>query len=126
MNIVILSGRLSSPPRRAELPSGTIRWNLEVSCPDSAGRLVGVPVMWEGEVPDTWAADTAIVVTGSVRRRFFRSGGATQSRTEVVAIGVVEVTRRRSEQAALTRALRCLGSETTAGLRSLLGAPPAA
>ncbi len=126
MNIVILSGRLSSDPRRAELPSGTVRWNLEVSCPDSAGRLVGVPVMWEGEVPDTWAADTAIVVTGSVRRRFFRSGGATQSRTEVVAIGVVEVTRRRSEQAALTRALRCLGSETAAGLRSVLGAPPAA
>ena len=126
MNIVILSGRLSSDPRRTELPSGTIRWNLEVSCPDSAGRLVGVPVMWEGEVPDTWGADTAIVVTGSVRRRFFRSGGATQSRTEVVAIGVVEVTRRRTEQAALTRALRCPGSETAAGLRSILGTPPAA
>jgi single-strand DNA-binding protein len=30
-------------------------------------------------------ADQDVVVVGRVRRRFFRSGGVTQSRTEVVA-----------------------------------------
>ncbi len=126
MNIVILSGRLSSAPRCTELPSGTVRWNLEVSCPDVAGRLVGVPVAWEGDVPVSWAAATPVVVTGSVRRRFFRTPGGTQSRTEVVAVAVIEVTRRRSEQAALTRAMRCLGSDGATALRSVIGAPPAA
>ncbi len=124
MNIVILSGRLSSRPRCTELPSGAVRWNLDVSCPDADGRLVGVPVAWDGEVPDTWDVHTPIVVTGAVRRRFFRSAGATQSRTEVEAAAVVEVTRRRSEDVALTRSLRFLGADTVAGLRSLLGAPP--
>ena len=95
MNIVILSGRLSSAPRSTELPSGTVRWNLEVSCPDADGRLVGVPVSWEGTVPECWEVQTPVVVAGTVRRRFFRAGGSTQSRTEVVAAAVVEVTRRR-------------------------------
>ena len=33
----------------------------------------------------SWEAGQAVVVVGHVRRRFFRAGGATQSRTEVVA-----------------------------------------
>jgi single-strand DNA-binding protein len=36
-----------------------------------------------------------VVVVGSVRRRFFRVGGATQSRTEVVADRVVAARRAR-------------------------------
>jgi single-strand DNA-binding protein len=126
MNIVILSGRLSSRPRVTELPSGTVRWNLEVSCPAADGRLVGVPISWEGHVPDAWDAGTPVVVAGAVRRRFFRTATGTQSRTEVVAVSVVEVTRRRSESAAVTRAVRFLGVDTVAGLRSVFGAPPAA
>jgi len=35
------------------------------------------------------AAGDEVVVTGRVRRRFYRAGGATQSRTEVVAHAVV-------------------------------------
>jgi hypothetical protein len=46
---------------------------------------------------------------GSIRRRFFRAGGATQSRTEVVAEQVIAADRRRQ----VIRAL--------AGLRRLLG-----
>jgi single-strand DNA-binding protein len=126
MNIVILSGHLSSAPRCTELPSGTVRWNLEVSCPDPTGRLVGVPVSWEGHVPDAWVTGTPVVVAGTVRRRFFRTSAGTQSRTEVVAASVVEVTRRRSESAAVSRAVRFLGADTVAGLRSLLGTPSAA
>ncbi len=111
MNIVILLGRLSSPPRQTELPSGTVRWNLELSCPVPDGRTLGVPVTWEGSVADGWDTDTVLVVTGMVRRRFFRAGGATQSRTEVEATAVVEVTRRRSPAQAVALATRRLGSD---------------
>jgi len=126
MNIVILIGHLSSAPRRTELPSGTTRWNLEVSCPDPSGRLASVPVSWDGSVPVAWDAATPVVVTGSVRRRFFRAGGSTQSRTEVAALAVVEITRRRPERAAMVRALRSHQEPVAAALRSVLGAPPAA
>jgi single-strand DNA-binding protein len=126
MNIVILSGLLSSAPRRTELPSGTVRWNLEVSCPDPTGRLLGVPVSWEGHVSDAWATGTPVVVAGTVRRRFFRTSVGTQSRTEVVAASVVEITRRRNESSAVIRAVRFLGADVVAGLRSLLGAPSVA
>ena len=33
--------------------------------------------------------ETEVVVVGRVRRRWFRSGGATQSRTEVLAVEVL-------------------------------------
>jgi single-strand DNA-binding protein len=110
MNIVILTGRLSSAPRCAELPSGTVRWNLEVSCTVPDGRVLGVPVSWEGHVPDSWVTGTAVAVGGVVRRRFFRTGGATQSRTEVEAAAVVEITKRRPEAAAVARAAKALGT----------------
>ena len=61
MNIVILVGRLSSEPRRTELPSGTERWNLELSCPLPDGRLVGVPVTCERGVADAWCTGTELV-----------------------------------------------------------------
>jgi len=39
-----------------------------------------------------------VVVVGVVRRRFFRAGGATQSRTEVLAEKVVRTSRTRAAQ----------------------------
>ncbi|MFN8022266.1 MAG: hypothetical protein U0Q03_12145 [Acidimicrobiales bacterium] len=118
MNIVILAGRLSSEPRRTELPSGTVRWNLELSCPTPDGRVLGVPISWESEVPDTWDTGTELVVGGVVRRRFFRAGGVTQSRTEVEAATVVEITRRRPVDTALARTLRSLDDQVRAALRA--------
>ena len=47
---------------------------------------------------------------GSVRRRFFRTSGATQSRTEVVADEVVPVTRRRQVTKLMATATEQLGS----------------
>lgn len=119
MNIVILVGRLSSAPRCTELPSGTVRWNLEVSCTVPDGRVLGVPVSWEADVPDTWDAGTEVAVAGVVRRRFFRTGGGTQSRTEVEASSIVEVTKRRSAGQAVVRAAKSLGD----GVEFLLRGP---
>jgi single-strand DNA-binding protein len=45
-----------------------------------------------------------VVVVGTVRRRFFRVGGATQSRTEVVADAVIPARRHKRVSAALREA----------------------
>ena len=69
----------------------------------------------EGEsVPVSWPAPPAgvdqlevgaeMVVLGRVRRRFFRVGGATQSRTEIVAERVVPAGQRRRVRATLDAA----------------------
>lgn len=126
MNIVVLTGALSSDPRPAELPSGTVRWALELTTATEAG-LVSVPVAWHGSLPGgTWRAGTRLVVAGSVRRRFFRAAGATQSRTEVLASALVELTGRRSESVALRTVLRSLPGDDVGALCSSAAARGAA
>jgi single-strand DNA-binding protein len=44
-------------------------------------------------------------VTGHVRRRFFRAGGGTQSRTEVVADAVVPVRSKARARRAIDEAV---------------------
>jgi single-strand DNA-binding protein len=122
VNIVILCGQLSSEPRRTELPSGTVLWSLDVSTPSPDG-VRSVPVVWQGEMSvDRWTAGTEVVVAGHCRRRFFRAAGVTQSRTEVVAAAIVEVTRRRTATAAVRAAIRALGADEVAALRSVVAA----
>ncbi len=143
MNIVIVSGRISSDPRCTELPSGELRWSIEVTTPVEAAAATGrtttarpaqagadrgatsatatVPVAWHGPLPaGEWAAGTEVCVAGSVRRRFFRVGGLTQSRTEVLAHSLVRVAARGSTTTALRRVLRALDDDEVARLRSVL------
>jgi len=63
-----------------------------------------VPVVWF-EAPAR-AAELAVdeQVVGRVRRRFFRAGGGTQSRTEVVADVVVAARQARRARSALEAA----------------------
>jgi len=49
------------------------------------------------------------VVVGRVRRRFFRAGERTQSRTEVVADAVVPATQRKRVETVLRKAHESLG-----------------
>ncbi|MEK7426564.1 MAG: hypothetical protein AAB131_22300 [Actinomycetota bacterium] len=122
MNVVILCGQLSSDPRCTELPSGELRWSIELSTPSADGMLT-VPVSWHGALPKAgWGTGTTLYVAGRVRRRFFRVGGVTQSRTEVVAQSMVELTGRGSSMVALKRALRVLDPDEAARLRSVLPA----
>jgi single-strand DNA-binding protein len=108
-NEVRLRGRLAAPPRLRELPSGDTVWNLRVvverpplppgkerprqrvdslECAVWAGRLKSQVGKWEaGDVVD---------VTGALRRRFFRAGGATASRVEVELTGGRRVRRAES------------------------------
>ena len=95
-NVVVLRGRVSSEPRVRELPSGSAIVNLEVTTVvDDVS--VSVPVVVDSATVECAAGDEVVVV-GTVRRRFFRAGGATQSRTEVLADKVVRASRARAAQ----------------------------
>lgn len=54
-----------------------------------------MPVVWSEPPSTPWLTEgVLVVVAGRVHRRFFRAGGLTQSRTEVVAEHVA--TRRQT------------------------------
>lgn len=87
MNVTVVQGHLSSAPAERTLPSGDRMVSLEVSVVRPDQRKETVPVAWPdapAQVTEL-APGTPVVVLGRVRRRFFRAGGFTQSRTEVVA-----------------------------------------
>lgn len=111
MNIVVLRGLLSRTPESRELASGSVLLQLDLSTPTSSGTAT-VPVAWF-DPPTSTAFDAGdeVVVVGEVRRRFFRAGGATQSRTEVVAGTVVRASNRRAVQTALRRAGAAVSGE---------------
>ena len=91
MNVVVLHGRLCRPSELRVLPSGDRLVALELSMARPGAKAESVPVVWH-EAPaaaESLDVDQQVVVVGRVRRRFFRAGGATQSRTEVVADVVV-------------------------------------
>ncbi len=105
MNVVVLQGSLSSDPVARTLASGSVLVSLELTTAVD-GASVSVPVAWfDPPIEVAFAAGAALVVVGTVRRRFFRSGGLTQSRTEVVATEVVAAGRRRQVRTALARAV---------------------
>jgi len=91
MNVCILGGRLTRPPEQRAVGDGRSLVIYEVAVDRPGGGSETVPVVWE-EAPAVAVdldVDAEVVVVGRVRRRWFRSGGATQSRTEVVADGVL-------------------------------------
>ena len=108
-NLVLLRGTLTNDPVVRTLPSGDRVTQLELST-QVDGRAVSVPVSVHDRAITVVAGDT-VVVTGYVRRRFFRAGGVTQSRTEVVAAEVVKATRARTVQRTIDRLLEAIGAE---------------
>lgn len=90
MNVVVLRGRLSRPALERTLASEDRLVSLEVTVP-RPGRADTVPVVARNAPPAVALLETdeEVVVVGRVRRRFFRSGSGTASRTEVVASQIV-------------------------------------
>ena len=116
MNVVILRGRLSRPPQSRALPSGDIVIAYEVTVSRPGQRAETVPVAWL-EAPASaadLAVDEEVVVVGRVRRRFFRAGGSTQSRTEVAAARVVPTRHRVRAGQAVAGALATAEKEAVA------------
>lgn len=97
MNVVVVRGILSSDPVWRDLPSGSVVVALEVTTESDSGPRASVPVTVvdptrPAEIEKLGRGDEVVVV-GEVRRRYFRAGGATASRTEVVASQVVPAGR---------------------------------
>ena len=105
-NVVVLIGRLARPAEARELPSGDRLVAYEVTVDRPGERAETVPVVWFAAPPSAGDhdVDERMVVVGRVRRRFFRTGGGTQSRTEVVAEAVVSARHTKRAAAALERA----------------------
>ena len=101
INLVVLEGTLARPAVDVELPSGDRLVQLELTVRRPGAATETVPVVWP--TPPAWASalDTGagLVVRGRVRRRFFRAGGSTQSRTEVVADAMARSSARRRARA---------------------------
>jgi single-strand DNA-binding protein len=106
-NLVVLRGGVTNAPSLRELPSGSVVAQFDVvTAVPTDGRVAtaSVPVAWTDPSPADLArlgAGVDIVVVGTVRRRFFRVAGATQSRTEVVADAVIPARRRKQVDAML-------------------------
>lgn len=105
-NVVVLSGRLARPAEMRQLPSGDSLVAYELTVPRQGARAESVPVVWFDAPPSAAEhdVDEQVVVVGRVRRRFFRAGGGTQSRTEVVAEAVVVARQARRVRAAVEKA----------------------
>jgi single-strand DNA-binding protein len=105
-NLVLLQGVLSRASERRTLPSGDELVQYEVTTRDADGRADSVPVVWPAAPARAeFDAGVVVVVAGRVRRRYFRAGGVTGSRTEVVADGVV-IAGSKAAARLVERALR--------------------
>ncbi len=113
MNVVILRGRLCRPPESRLLPSGDFLVAYDVTIDRCGQRAETVPVAWLAAPASAVDLEVGeeVVVVGRVRRRFFRSGGATQSRTEVVAHRVIPARHRVRAAQAINGALSAAGDE---------------
>lgn len=93
VNEVRLVGRVSQQPEERVLPSGDTLWSFRVVVPrpeDPARPRQQVDAVdccvWSGRVRRSvasWRVDDVVEVSGSVRRRFFRTAQGAASRFEV-------------------------------------------
>lgn len=98
INIAVLRGVIVGEPSQRTLPSGAVAVGMDLATTLSDGRVT-VPLAWINPSPRVLskvAAGREVMVVGSVRRRFFRAGGVTQSRTEVIIDQLLLATSRRS------------------------------
>ncbi|NND75522.1 MAG: single-stranded DNA-binding protein [Ilumatobacter sp.] len=111
-NLAVLRGTVTGEPSARELAGGSLVVHFSVATRLGSDASVSVPVAWHDPSPsgrNAVAAEREVVVVGTVRRRFFRSGGATQSRTEVVADRVVPAGRTKTVRSLLGSVAAQLG-----------------
>lgn len=108
MNIVVLQGTLSSEPVERTLPSGLTISDWTVSTQVDGAKLK-VPVQWTepNKAVQRFAKGDEVIITGSVRQRFYQAGGILMSRTEVVGEHVTKPTQK----VATTKLLSAVGKE---------------
>jgi single-strand DNA-binding protein len=106
MNIVVLQGKLSRAPEDRQLRESVLA-TYEVTTRDQDGPAITAPVVWFDPPAAAWKLDAGdeVMVVGEVRRRFFRSNGRTESRTEVVARAVLPTRRKVQVAKAIENAI---------------------
>ena len=113
MNVTVLCGTLSSDPVWRTLPSGSVVVSLEVTTDSGFETRSTVPVSVVDPTRvrelERLSAGDALVVIGETRRRFYRAGGATGSRTEVRARQVIPAGRRDRVAKAIGEVASVLG-----------------
>ena len=100
-NEVRLVGRVSGEPELRTLPSGDEIWTFRVVVarerPRGRQTVDALEcVAWSARTRRSvasWGDGDVVVVSGALRRRFYRAGGTTQSRVEV-EVDRARVTRR--------------------------------
>ena len=109
MNIVVLQGKLSRAPEGRPLRESVLA-TYEVTTRDEEGPAVTAPVVWFDPPASAWKFDAGddVTIVGEVRRRFFRSNGRTESRTEVVARTILPTRRQAQVARALEEAIATL------------------
>lgn len=112
VNIVVLIGQLAKRPEARSLPSGLSLANFDVRVQraDASADTVPVALFTGPDDAPSWQEGEELLVVGRVRRRFFRVGGSTQSRTEVVAERVLPVGEVDAVAEALEQAKNALSS----------------
>ena len=107
INLVVVRGAVRADPVHRDTPTGTVV-QFDVGTPDGS-----VPVAWSEPTQAAMAPiseGVEVLVVGAVRRRFFRVGGATQSRTEVVPTQVLPARRHRQVQRAVEGVIELLSA----------------
>ncbi len=118
MNVVILKGRLSSEPTVRELASGSVLMSLELTTRVEEVAS-SVPLVWfDPPAKVAVAGGDEVSVVGTVRRRFYRAGGSTQSRTEVVVEHLGRIADKRSLTAQRKWIAAAMGAAGVDGLPS--------
>ncbi|MEX2292247.1 MAG: hypothetical protein WD691_00550 [Acidimicrobiales bacterium] len=107
LNLSVLIGTLNRSPELRALPSGDHLLALDLTVHPAGEPRESVPVAWPGAPASAaaWRVGEELLVVGRVRRRFFRAGGITQSRTEVVATTAIPVRRSATVRKAVRAAI---------------------
>lgn len=106
-NVVVVRGTVADEPQQRAVPSGPVFEATVVtrSVVDGVSVRETVPVVWS-DARLSCSAGAEVIVRGRVRQRFFRSGAATVSRTEVIAEEIVLALRRPATAKLVDRAVR--------------------
>ncbi len=97
INHCVVRGELSSAPELRVLASGTELVALQVTTRPDGGAALSVPISVVD--PPDWVLSLdvgdEVLAVGTVRRRFFRAGGATASRVEIAATSIARGSDKR-------------------------------
>lgn len=114
INLAAVRGTMTNEPVQRDLADGTtiVQFDVNTNVERDGHRAnVSVPVAWRNPSPsavDALVVGDDVVIVGRIERRFFRSGGSTQSRTELVADRCVPARRVKTARSALAAAALCL------------------